>query len=95
MLLSIFEFLTLIDIPLVQNYHDFTRIVSNTDLGEMSVRELAKLVTFVLLTIGTIGLLINEFIFDWGRAATLTFAVFNFVGLAILAFVTWGIRKET
>ena len=29
-----------------------------------------------------------------GRGATLTFAVFNFVGLATLAFITWGIRKE-
>jgi len=59
------------------------------------MREVAKLSAFILLIIGTIGLLMNEFIFDWGRAATLTFAVFNFVGLAILAFVTWGIRKET
>ncbi len=61
----------------------------------MSKREVAKLSAFILLTIGTIGLLMNEFIFDWGRAATLIFAVFNSVGLAILAFVTWGIRKET
>lgn len=59
------------------------------------MREVAKLSAFILLTIGTIGLLMNEFIFDWGRAATLIFAVSNFVGLAILAFVTWGIRKET
>ncbi|MFB0556731.1 MAG: hypothetical protein ACETVW_02620 [Dehalococcoidia bacterium] len=61
----------------------------------MSKSEVAKLSAFILLTIGTIGLLMNEFIFDWGRAATLIFAAFNFVGLAILAFATWGIRKET
>jgi len=61
----------------------------------MSKREVAKLSAFILLIIGTIGLLMNEFIFDWGRAATLIFAAFNFVGLAILAFATRGIRKET
>ena len=40
---------------------------------------------FILLVIGTIGLLVNEFVTGWGRAATLTFAIFNCVGLAILA----------
>ena len=56
------------------------------------MKEIAKLGAFVLLFIGTIGLLLNEFIFDWGRAATLTFAVINFVGLAGLAFVNWGMK---
>ena len=49
------------------------------------MREVAKLTAFILLIIGTIGLLVNEFIFDWGRVGTLVFAVFNFIGLAILA----------
>ena len=56
------------------------------------MREFAKLSAFVLLGIGTLGLLINEFVFDWGRAATLTFASVNVVGLATLAFVHWGRR---
>ena len=59
------------------------------------MREVVKLGAFILLGIGTIGLLSNEFIFDWGRVATLIFAVFNFVGLAILAFSYWGMRRET
>jgi hypothetical protein len=42
-------------------------------------------IAFILLIIGTAGLLINEFIFDWGRVATLVFAIVNFMGLAILA----------
>ena len=46
---------------------------------------LAKLAAFILLVVGTIGLLANEFVADWGRAATLTLAIFNCVGLAILA----------
>ena len=52
------------------------------------MREAIKLSAFVLLIIGTLGLIINEFIFDWGSTATLTFAVANIVGLAILA-CTW------
>ncbi len=60
----------------------------------MSMREVAKLSAFILLIIGTLGLLINEFIFDWGRTATLTFASLNVVGLAILAYTHWGMKRE-
>ncbi|MBC8429449.1 MAG: hypothetical protein H8D89_00595 [Dehalococcoidia bacterium] len=58
------------------------------------MREVAKLSAFILLIIGTLGLLINEFIFDWGRTATLTFASLNVVGLAILAYTHWGMKRE-
>ena len=40
---------------------------------------------FVLLCIGTLGLLLNEFVFAWGSAATLIFAACNVVGLVGLA----------
>ena len=60
----------------------------------MSMREAAKLSAFIFLIIGTLGLLINEFIFDWGGTATLTFAAVNVVGLAILAYTYWGMKKE-
>ena len=60
----------------------------------MSMREAAKLSAFILLMIGTIGLLMNELILDWGRVSTLTFAALNVLGLAILAFTTWGIKKK-
>ena len=42
---------------------------------------------------GTLGLIINEFIFDWGSAATITFAAINVVGFAVLAFVFWVARE--
>ena len=58
------------------------------------MREIAKLSVFILLIIGTLGLLINEFVFDWGGTATLTFAALNVVGLAILAYTYWGMKKE-
>ena len=49
------------------------------------MRDTAKLLAFVLLIIGTVGLLLNEFLLDLGRAATLTFAVLNLVGLILLS----------
>ena len=50
---------------------------------------------FVLLIIGTLGLLVNEFVFDWGSFATVTFAVVNVVGFALLAFAHWGMKQDT
>ena len=58
------------------------------------MREAAKLIAFILLIIGTVGLLVNELAFDWGRAATLTFAIFNIVGLAVLFLTPWGLRGK-
>ena len=60
----------------------------------MDKREIARLVAFILLAIGTIGLLVNEATCDGSRAATLSFAVLNAVGLATLAFTNWGMKKE-
>jgi hypothetical protein len=57
------------------------------------MKEVVKLSGFILLIIGTLGLLINEFVFDWGRAATITFAAFNIAGFATLAVTHWGMRK--
>jgi len=56
------------------------------------MKQVIKLSGFILLIIGTLGLLINEFIFDWGGIATLTLAAVNIVGLAALAFAHWGMR---
>jgi len=50
------------------------------------MREAAKLIAFILLIIGTIGLLVNEFVTDWGRGVTITFACLNVLGLVLLAF---------
>ena len=59
----------------------------------MPVSKIVKLSGFILIIAGTLGLLINEVVFDWGRAATLTFAVINVAGLAGLAFAHWGARN--
>ena len=42
-------------------------------------------IAFVLLLVGTIGLLLNEFLFDWGRTMVLIFAAANVAGLIGLA----------
>ena len=39
---------------------------------------------FILIFIGTLGLLLNEFAIEWGSVATLLFASFNIIGLSML-----------
>lgn len=51
-----------------------------------------ELSAFVLLIMGTLGLVVNEYIFDWGTLATLTFAALNVMGLAILSLAHWGMK---
>jgi len=45
---------------------------------------------FALVLVGTAGLLANEFVFHWGRTATLLFAGANTVGLIALCPILWG-----
>lgn len=49
---------------------------------------------FVLLLIGTLGLLMNEFVFAWGSSATLAFAAANIVGLVALGYSYWGVKQN-
>jgi len=58
------------------------------------MRDFLRFSAFVLLGIGTLGLLGNEFVFHWGRPAVLTMATLNVVGLAFLAFTGWRIKKK-
>ena len=58
------------------------------------MKEVIRLSAFILLSIGTLGLLIGEFIFDLGRIATLAFASINVIGLATLASVYWSRTKR-
>ncbi len=58
------------------------------------MKEAARLIAFILLGIGTIGLLVNEFVTDWGRGATITFACLNVSGFMLLAFTARSIGKR-
>jgi hypothetical protein len=58
------------------------------------MRKVIELSAFVFLLIGTLGLLMNEFVFDWGRPATLIFAAANVMGLLALGFAYWGTKQD-
>ena len=57
------------------------------------MKEAIKLSGFILLIVGTVGLLINELAMDWGRTATIIFAIINLVGLITLGVSHWGFKK--
>ena len=59
------------------------------------MKRIIELLPFVFLILGTLGLLLNEFVFDWGRAATLAFAAANLVGLLVLAYSQWVMDKDS
>ena len=54
------------------------------------MRKIARTTAFILLIIGTLGLLVNEVVFDWGRAATLLLAAFNVIGLILICIAMGG-----
>ena len=58
----------------------------------VNMRELVKISGFVLIFVGTVGLLLNEFVLDAPSSCTITFAVVNFVGLVSLAFAHFAMR---
>jgi hypothetical protein len=60
----------------------------------MALRNFIKISGFVLIIIGTVGLLLNEFVWDGGTTRTIIFGVVDFVGLVNLAFAYFGMRGE-
>ena len=52
-----------------------------------------KLGAFFLMFVGTLGLLLNEFLLQWGRAGTLSFAAATVIGFVILAISLLGAGK--
>ena len=57
------------------------------------MKEAIKLGGFILIIVGTVGLLVNELAMDWGRTATVTFAIVNLVGFITLAVSHWCLKK--
>ena len=56
------------------------------------MKELLKSIGFVFVTIGFLGLILGDFVFNWGTAITLAFASINALGLIILAIAHWVIK---
>jgi hypothetical protein len=52
-------------------------------------------IAFVFVIIGTLGLLTNEFLFAWGRIATLIFAAIDGIGLVALWVALRRGRQDT
>jgi len=51
--------------------------------------KILEMSAIVSLVVGTTGLLANMFFLDWGRTATLVFAVFNISGLIDMGVALW------
>jgi len=58
------------------------------------MRTFIKISGFVLVAVGTVGLLLNEFVLAHSSSRTIIFGVVDFVGLVNLAFAFWGMREE-
>ena len=61
----------------------------------VSMREFIRITAFVLIIVGTLGLLLNEFAWEQSSSRTIIFAVVDFVGLVNLAFAHYGMREKT
>ena len=58
------------------------------------MRNFIKTTAFVLIIVGTAGLLLNEFVWEHSSTRTIIFAVVDFVGLVNLAFAHFGMRAR-
>ena len=56
------------------------------------MRNFLKISGFILIIIGTAGLLLNEFAWEHSSTRTIIFAMVNFVGLVDLSFAHFGMR---
>jgi hypothetical protein len=60
----------------------------------MTLRNFIRISGFVLIIVGTVGLLLNEFVWEDGTTRAIIFAVVDFVGLVNLAFAHFGMRGD-
>jgi len=58
------------------------------------MKQFIKLSGFILIAIGTIGLLLNEFAWEYSSTRTIIFAVVNLVGFINLALAHFGMRDK-
>ena len=58
------------------------------------MRNFIKTIGFILIFIGTVGLLLNDFVLEHSSTRTIIFAVVNFVGLVDLAFAHLGMKPS-
>ena len=59
------------------------------------MRERIKGIGFILITIGTLGLILNEFVFEPSSTRTIIIAAVDIIGLACLVYGRFWIRDKT
>jgi len=59
------------------------------------MKDRVKSIGFILIILGTLGLLLNEFVLESSTAITLTAAGLDVVGLALLIIGQYGIKEST
>jgi hypothetical protein len=60
----------------------------------MYLRNFLKISGFALIIIGTVGLLLNEFVWEHSSTRTIIFGVVDLVGLVDLAFAHFGLKQS-
>ena len=58
------------------------------------MRNILKITAFILIFIGTAGLLLNEFAWEQSTTRAIIFAVVNVVGLVTLGFAQFSARGK-
>ena len=58
----------------------------------MNLRNFIRISGFILIIVGTVGLLVNEFLWEKSSTRAIIFAVVNLVGLVNLAFSHFGMK---
>ena len=57
------------------------------------LRDFIKISGFVLIIVGTVGLLLNEFVGEQSSTRTIIFAAVDLGGLVNLAFARFGVQQ--
>jgi hypothetical protein len=60
----------------------------------MTLRNFIRISGCVLIIVGTVGIMLNEFVWERSATRTIIFAVVDFVGLVNLAFANFGMRGK-
>ncbi len=60
----------------------------------MTLRNFIRISGCVLIIVGTVGILLNEFVWERSATRTIIFAVVDFVGLVNLAFANFGMKAK-
>ena len=64
------------------------------EIQSLVLEDFVRICGFVQIAIGTVGILLNEFVWNTSSNSAIIFAVVGFIGLVNLAFAHFGMRKR-